>query len=157
MNSSRKVEIAGGAEAELPAGWEWEVDEEGGVNLMPETGVGLLHLVTFEQEPGDVADPAEELYAFLEDQGIELEEDEVEDVELTGDAHLALCEYITEQEEPESDDEDEDEPSTFWLVGVATAPGNLLFGSYSCRAGEQEPEREVVRAILASVRLSSRL
>jgi hypothetical protein len=152
MNLGRRVEISGGAEVELPEGWEWENDEEGGVNLTSEEGAGLLHLVIFEQDAGDLADPAEELYAFLEDQGIELEEDEVEDVELEGDAHLALCEYITEQDEPQEGDE-EDEPSTFWLVGVATAPGNLLFGSYSCPAGEQEPEREVVRSILASMRL----
>ncbi len=152
MNLGRRVEISGGAEVEIPEGWDWENDEEGGVNLMSEEGAGLLHLVIFEQDPGALADPAEELYAFLEDQGIELEEDEVEDVELDGDGHLALCEYITEQDEPQ-EGEEEDEPSTFWLVGVATAPGNLLFGSYSCPAGEQEPEREVVRSILASARL----
>lgn len=151
MSSSRTVSIEGGAEVDLPVGWESEVDEEGGVNLMSEDGSGLLHLVTFAQDPGAVADPAEELYAFLEDQGIELEDDEVEDVELSGGAHLALCEYLTEQDE--ADTADDDEPSTFWLVGVATAPGNLLFGSYSCPAGEQEPEREVVRTILASIRL----
>jgi hypothetical protein len=156
MNLGKRVQIDGGAEVELPEGWDWETDEEGGVNLMSEEGAGLLHLVTFEQEQGEHTDPAEELYAFLEDQGIELEEDEVEDVELGGAAHLALCEYITERDEPQEGDDD-DEPSTFWLVGVATAPGNLLFGSYSCPAGEQEPERETVRAILASVRLSEKV
>jgi len=49
--------------------------------------------------------------------------------------------------------DDDDEPSTFWLVGVATAPGNLLFGSYSCAAGEEDVERETVRGILRSARL----
>jgi hypothetical protein len=152
MKSGRRVEVQGGAELELPDGWVAEVDEEGGMNLMAEDGPGLLHVVTFPQEPGEMADPAEELYAFLEDQGVELEEDEVEDVELGGEAHLALCEYISEQDEPGEGDDD-DEPATFWLVGVATSPGNLLFGSYSCAAGDEELERETVRAILASVRL----
>jgi hypothetical protein len=154
MKSGRRVEVQGGAELELPDGWVAEVDEEGGVNLMAEDGPGLLHLVTFPQEPGEMADPAEELYAFLEDQGVELEEDEVEDVELGGEAHLALCEYISERdEEGEPEEGDDDEPATFWLVGVATSPGNLLFGSYSCAAGEEDQERETVRTILASVRL----
>jgi hypothetical protein len=152
MKSGRRVEVQGGAELELPDGWVAEVDEEGGMNLMAEDGPGLLHVVTFPQEPGEMADPAEELYAFLEDQGVELEEDEVEDVELGGEAHLALCEYISEQDDPGEGDDD-DEAATFWLVGVATSPGNLLFGSYSCAAGEEELERETVRAILASVRL----
>jgi hypothetical protein len=153
-NGVRTIEIEGGGRVDLPQGWDWEKDEEGGVNLMSESGPGLLHLVTFEQAEGEQADPADELYAFLEDQGIELEDDEVEDVELAGEAHLAVCEYLTERDEP--GDDDEDEPTTYWIVGVATAPGNLLFGSYSCPAGEQEPEREVVRTILASVRLEPR-
>jgi hypothetical protein len=151
----RQLILEGGATVDLPEGWIAEKDEEGGVNLMAEDGPGLLHLVTFEQEAGAMDDPADELYAFLEDQGIELENDEVEDVELAGGAMLALCEYMTEldAEDDTGDVDDDDEASTFWLVGVATAPGNLLFGSYSCAAGEEDLERETVRGILRSVRL----
>jgi hypothetical protein len=153
MEGTRRTEVEAGVEVDLPAGWETEADEEGGANLLAEEGVGLLHLVRFDQPPGEVADPAEELYAFLEDQGIELEEDDVEDVELPGEALLALCEYITEQED--ASEAEDDEPATFWLVGVATAPGNLVFGSYSCPAGREGEEREVVRAILSSLRLQT--
>jgi len=153
--ADRQVNLEGGATVDLPEGWIAEIDEEGGVNLMAEDGPGLLHLVTFEQEAGAMDDPADELYAFLEDQGIELEDDEVEDVELAGGAMLALCEYMTEldAEDDTGGVDDDDEASTFWLVGVATAPGNLLFGSYSCAAGEEDLERETVRGILRSVRL----
>jgi hypothetical protein len=135
-------------EVSIPAGWEAEHDtEEGGLVVGAPDGVGLLHLVAFPQPPGEMPDPAEELYAFLEGQGIELEEDEVEDLELEGGAELSLCEYLSE-------DEDEVEGEvTYWLVAVATAPGVLVFGSYSCPAGEEEAEREAIRKALASLRL----
>ena len=151
MVQRRRVELEPGVELELPAGWEMESDPEGGVNLSASEGVGLLHLARFDPPAGEPPDPAEELYAFLEEQGIELQEDEVEDVDLPGGALLALCEYITEQERDEVDD---DEPATYWLTGVATAPGILVFGSYSCPAGEEERERETVRHILSSLRLA---
>jgi hypothetical protein len=125
----------------LPPGWEAERDEEGGVLIVAEEGAGLLHLIPFARETTEELDPAEELYAFLEEQEIELEEDEVEDIPLGEDASLALCEYLAE----EGDEE------VYWLVGVATAPGQLLFASYSCAAGEEEGERETVRGILGSI------
>ncbi|CAN5814314.1 hypothetical protein BH23GEM6_BH23GEM6_07970 [soil metagenome] len=159
--ADRQVVLGGGATVDLPEGWIAEADEEGGVNLMAEDGPGLLHLVSFEQEAGAMDDPADELYAFLEDQGIELEDDEVDDVELAGGAMLAMCEYMTELDPEENsegtEDDDDDEASTFWLIGVATAPGNLLFGSYSCAAGDEDLERETVRGILRSVRLRENL
>jgi hypothetical protein len=130
----------------IPGAWEWERDEEGGILLAHPEGVGLLHLVAFPQDdPGELLDPAEELYAFLEDQEIELEEDEVEDLLINEDTELAWCEYLAE-------DEEEGE-SVFSLVAVATAPGMVVFASYSCPAGEEEAERETIRGVLASLRL----
>jgi hypothetical protein len=130
----------------LPPGWEAALDEDGdGAEVWNENGAGTLHLVSFAAEEDDFPDPAEELYSFLEDRGVELEEDEVEDVPLEGGAEMALCEFLSE-------DEEEDE-SLFWMVGVATAPGALVFATYFCPAGEEEKEREAVRAALASVRV----
>lgn len=133
----------GGFALRLPAGWEADRDEEGGVLLTAEDGPGLLHLIGFGRDPDEEADPADELYAFLADQDIELEDDEVEDFDLGDTATLALCEYLAE---------DADEAS-YWLVAVATAPGRLVFASYSCPAGEQDPERETIRAILMTLSL----
>lgn len=131
----------------LPKGWQAAPDEDGdGVEVWSEEGVGTLHLVSFEaSEDDEFPDPAEELYAFLEDRGVELEEDEVEDVPLEGGAEMSLCEFLSE-------DEDEGD-SLFWMVGVATAPGALVFATYFCPAGEEEAERETVRAALASLRV----
>jgi len=151
MESSRRLEVEEGFSLSLPAQWVSEPDEEGGVSLYHPDGPGLLHLLAFPQPPGEMPDPAEELYAFLEEQGVELEEDEVEDLELPGGAELSLCEYLTEPEEGE--DEAEGEEATFWLNAVATAPGILVFCSYSCPAGEEEAELETVRAVLASLAL----
>lgn len=129
-----------------PEGWSAAPDEdEGGLEVWREEGAGALHLVSFDAE--DFADPAEELYAFLEDRGVELEEDDVEDLALEGGAEMAFAEYETE-------DEDEGE-STFWLVGVASAPGTLVFATYLAAAGEQEPEVEEVRRALGTLRLRS--
>jgi hypothetical protein len=126
-----------------PEEWEVERDEEGGVLVSRPEGAGMLHLIHFDREGDEEADPGEELYAFLEEQEIELEEDEVEDLELpTGS--LALCEYL---------EEDEDE-TVFWLIGVATAPGGLVFASYSCPAGEEAEEKGIVRALLATLELT---
>jgi hypothetical protein len=130
----------------VPAAWESERDEEGGLLLAHPDGAGLLHLLAFPQEPGEPLDPAEELYAFLEDQEIELEEDEVDDLLIGEETELAFCEYLAE-------DEEEGE-TVYWLVAVATAPGNLVFASYSCPSGEEEAERETVRRVLASLRLT---
>lgn len=146
----RYVDPEGGFEIEIPAGWSARPDaEEGGIALVAEDGAGVLHLLGFPHAADDVSDPAEELYAFLHEQGVDLEEDEVEDLELANGAEMAICEYIGEDE---GGDAGENEP-TFWLMGVATAPGRLVFASYSCPAGEEEAERNVVRAILASLRM----
>lgn len=144
-DSTRYPDPEGGFDVQLPPGWSAEPDpEEGGVELWGPDEVGTLHLLGFARE-GDFPDPAEELYAFLEEQGIELEEDEVEDVELAGGAEMALCEYIAEDEETAE--------STFWLMGVAAAPGRLVFATYSCPAGEEQKEHEIVWDLLASLRL----
>lgn len=136
----------------IPDGWVAEPDpEEGGVDVSRPDGVGMLHLYGFRHAHEDESDPGEELYAFLEDQGIELEEDEVEDFDLAGGAGLALCEYLSEDEEEEAE-EDEEPEVTFWLVGVAALPGALVFAHYTCPLGEEEEERETVRRILRSIR-----
>lgn len=136
----------GGFSVAVPAGWEAAPDEEdGGVEVWSEEGVGTLHLIAFETDEGDFPDPAEELYAFLEDRGVELEEDEVDDLPLAGGAEMALCEYVSE-------DEDEGD-ALFWMVGVAAAPGTLVFATYFCPAGEEEAERETVRRALGSLRV----
>jgi hypothetical protein len=134
---------------DLPSGWMVERDEEGGVLVGLEEGCGLLHLIEFDREVGEETDPAEELYAFLEDQEIELEEDEVEDSELSGGGSLALCEYLAL-------DGEEAEETVFWLVAVATAPGRLLFASYSCPLGDEDDEKEQVRQILSSLTFHER-
>jgi hypothetical protein len=130
-----------------PAGWKHAPDEdEGGIEVWSDEGAGTLHLISFDA--GDeFADPAEELYAFLDDRDVELEEDDVDDVPLEDGSELALAEY-------EAEDEDEGD-ATFWLVGVATAPGALVFATYLCPAGEHEAEVQLVRAALGSLRLSA--
>lgn len=144
-SESRYTDPEGVFDVRVPDGWYAEPDEEaGGVELAHPDGAGALHLMGFAQDPGEFPDPAEELYAFLEEQGVELQEDEVEDVPLAGGAELALCEYVSEEEGV---------GETFWRVGVATAPGGLVFASYSCAAGEEDEERETVREVLASLRL----
>jgi hypothetical protein len=130
-------------ELALPAGWQAAADEDGdGMELWREEGAGTLHLISFETD--EFSDPAEELYAFLQERGVELEDDEVEDMELVG-AELALCEFLTE-------DEDDGE-RLFWLVGVATAPGTLVFGTYFCPEGREAEERDAVRAMLGALRV----
>ena len=132
----------------VPAGWSSAPDEDqDGLELWREDGAGTLHLISFASEEGGFPDPAEELYAFLEARGVELEEDEVEDVPLEGGGELALCEYLSE-------DEDDGE-SLYWTVGVATAPGVLVFATYFCAAGQEEREREAVLGALASLRLQA--
>jgi len=129
----------------VPAGWSAAPDDDqDGLELWKEDGAGTLHLISFAPG-GEVLDPGEELYAFLEERGVELEEDEVDDVPLPGDAELALCEYVSE-------DEDAGE-SLYWTVGVATAPGVLVFATYFCTAGQEAAEREAVREALASLRI----
>jgi hypothetical protein len=129
-----------------PAGWSAAPDaEQGGLELwLEDEGIGTLHLISFDAED-DFADPAEELYAFLEERGVEIEEDDVDDLPLEGGAELAVCEY-------EADDEDEGDV-TFWMVAVAAAPGVLMFATYVCPAGEQEAERERVLQALGTLRL----
>ena len=125
----------------VPDDWEIARDEEGGLLLSRGEGGGLLHVLPFaREEEGDV-DPAEELYAFLEDQDIEIEEDEVEDLDLPSGAALALCEYVAEEEED----------AVYWMVGVASAPGQLVFASFSCPAEDEDEERETVRRILSTL------
>jgi hypothetical protein len=130
-----------------PPGWSAapDDDESGGLEVWREEGAGTLHLVSFEGE--GFADPAEELYAFMEDRGVELEDDDVEDLVLEAEGEMAIAEFETE-------DEEEGE-TTFWLVGVAAAPGTLVFATYLAPAGEQEAEVEQVRQSLATLRLRS--
>lgn len=130
----------------LPPGWSSAPDEEqGGMEVWREDGVGTLHLISFDAGD-DFADPAEELYAFLEDRGVELEDDDVDDVPLEDGGELSLAEY-------EAEDEDEGD-ALFWLTGVASAPGVLLFATYLCPAGEQEAEVDAVRQALGTLLLS---
>ncbi|MDB4949740.1 MAG: hypothetical protein JWM27_2389 [Gemmatimonadetes bacterium] len=145
-DAQRYTDPEGGFDLVLPAGWTAEPNaEEGGVELSHPDGAGILHLLGLAQPDDEFPDPAEELYAFLEDQGVELEEDEVDDVELEG-GEMSLCEYATADDEEGGDE-------TFWMVGVATAPGRLVFATYFCASGEQDEERETVRAALATLRL----
>jgi hypothetical protein len=145
------TDASSGFQVQVAEGWSVEQDaEEGGVEIWSPSGAGSLHLLGFAHAAEDVSDPAEELYAFLEEQGVELEEDEVEDLELAGGAEMAICEYIA-QDEP--GDEEADAEPIFWLMGVAAGSECLVFASYSCPAGEEEPERDTVRAMLASLRL----
>lgn len=139
-------------EFEIPEGWQAEPDEEEGLQAGRVDGAGLLHLIGFEQDTAEALDPAEELYIFLEDQGIQLEEDEIEDLELESGAELSLCEYLSEDDEEEGEGDAE---TTYWLVAVATVPGNLVFASYTCPAGREDEERETVREILTTLRLAS--
>ena len=146
MSERERVTIDPAFSLALPEGWVAEPDEEEGVSVASAEGSGLLHLVAFPHAADEELDPAEELYAFLEEQGIEIEEDEVEDLELPAGGGLALCEYLSEQ-----DEEGEEEETTYWLVGVAVGPGTLLFISYSCPSGEEEQERSSIRKILESI------
>jgi hypothetical protein len=131
---------------EVPKGWSAAPDEDAdGLELWREEGAGTLHLISFAAEGGDFPDPAEELYAFLEARGVELQEDEVDDLPLHGGGELAMCEYQSEDEE-EGD-------TLHWLVGVATAPGTLVFATYFCPAGEEEAEREAVILALGTLTL----
>lgn len=149
-NETRYVDPEGGFDLRIPDGWSAEPDpEEGGVEIWSPEGVGMLHLIGFPHESEQPTDPAEELYSFLYEQGVGLEEDEVEDIELAGGAEMAICEYIGQEEGIDGIEEE----SAFWLMGVAAGPGFLVFASYSCPAGEEEIEREAVHATLASLRI----
>ena len=145
-DAARHADPEGRFDLKIPAGWQSAPDEEdGGLEVWREDGVGTLHLISIPQEDGAFPDPAEELYAFLEDRGVELEEDEVDDVPLEDDAEMSLCEFESEDEE--------DGEALYWMVGVATAPGVLVFATYFCPAGEEEAERDLVRGALATLRL----
>lgn len=152
-----RVTIDPAFDVDLPDDWTAAPDEEGGISLSGPGEAGLLHLIAFEQPGQESLDPAEELYVFLEDQGIELEEDEIEDLSLASGAELSLCEYVSEDEDEDGAEEGE-EPSppetTYWMVGVATIPGNLVFASYTCPAEAMDEEREAVRGILTTLRLN---
>lgn len=142
-------------EIRLPRGWMVDpAAEEDGVEIHPPTGAGVLHLLAFSYTPIGPADPADELYGFLAEQGIELAEDEVEDLPLAAGAEMALCEYISEEADADDEMEDGGEESTFWLVGVATGPDRLLFASYSCPAGAETADLDGVREALASLRFT---
>jgi hypothetical protein len=150
-DAGRTADPEGRFDLVLPPGWAAAPDpDEGGLEVAREDGEGALHLISFEAEADAFPDPAEELFAFLDERGVELEEDEVEDVSLEGDAELSLCEYVAEDDEGA----DGDEEPTFWLVGVATAPGTLVFATYLCPAGEEDAERDAVRALLSTLRLN---
>jgi hypothetical protein len=135
-------------ELRLPGGWQAAPDEDGdGLEVWREDGEGTLHLISFAPEGEDFPDPAEELYAFLQEQDVELEEDEVEDVSLPGGAEMALCEYLTEDEETDE--------RLYWMVGVAAYPGRLVFATYFCPAGREAQERDLVRDAFASLRIDT--
>lgn len=143
-----RVTIDPAFDIDVPEGWTAAADEDGGVSVSGPEGAGLLHFIAFAQPLGEDLDPAEELYIFLEDQGIELEEDEIEDMELAAGAELSLCEYVAEDQDTEPAE------TTFWIVGVATIPGNLVLSNYSCAADAMDRERETVRSILTTLRLN---
>lgn len=145
-NRVRYQDAEGDFEVTLPASWRSRKDGEAGLLLFDDEGEGLLHLIPFSRDPDDELDAAEELYAFLAEHEIELEEDEVEDVELAGEGLLALCAYLAE----------EDGEEEYCLVGVAVAPGQILLASYSCPAGDDEAEAKIVRGILASIAFGTR-
>ncbi|HET7321999.1 MAG TPA: hypothetical protein VFI96_05865 [Longimicrobiaceae bacterium] len=149
MSEQERVGLDPAFDFLLPEGWTAEADEEGGVQVYHPEGEGLLHLMAFEQPPGEVPDPGEELYVFLDEQEIELHEDEIEDVELGERAELSFCEYQAEEEDEETGEPEE----TYWLVGVAVAPGTLVFCTYSCAADTAEVERGAVLDLLRSLRL----
>lgn len=143
-DSQRQRDPDGRFDLVIPAGWSAAADEEdGGLEVWNEAGSGTLHLLAFPHD--EFADPAEELYAFLEERGVELEEDEVEDVPLAEPAELALCQYVSEDEESGE--------SLFWLVGVATAPGVLAFATYFAPEGDEGTEPEQVKEALRTLRL----
>jgi hypothetical protein len=138
-------------ELELPLGWSAEPDpEEGGFELTGEDGPGVLHLMAFEQPETLGTDPAEELYSFLAEEGIEIEEEDVEDLDLPDGWGMAVCEFVSEPEEAGEDE------SLFFTIGVGTAPGILLFATYTCPDGEEEQERDELRGLLGSIRLLPR-
>lgn len=138
----------GAFELRVPSGWTAEPDEdEGGVILSAARGVGLLHVLAFERDPEEICDPAEELYSFLEDVGIELEEDEVEDLDATPTGETVMCAYISEDEE-----EEEGPEATYWLHAVACMEGRLIFATYTCPADLHENEAADVKSILRSLR-----
>lgn len=135
-------------EVRLPSGWLAEPDpEEGGVEIWHPEGAGELSLLGFPLPPGERPDPGEELYAFLEEHDIELEEDEVEDAELSDGGELALCEYVSEDEATGE--------ATYSLVGVGALPGSLVFAHYICAAEEEGAELEEVQDIVRSLRAGS--
>ncbi len=146
----RYLDADGGFSVLLPPGWSAEAErDEGGVEMWGPEEHGTLHLIGLPQPADEFPDPAEELYAFLHEQGVELEEDEVEDVELGEDAEMALCEYLAEDEEaPE-------ESPTLWMIGVATSLGGLVFATYSAAEAAAEGERDAVRQILRSLRFEA--
>jgi hypothetical protein len=145
-DAQRYADPEGRFDLVVPRGWAAAPDEDdGGVEVWREDGAGTLHLIAFETSPDEFPDPAEELYAFLDERSVELEEDEVEDVPLEDGSELALCEFVSEDEE--------DGESLFWMVGVATTPGVIAFATYFCPAGEEEKERDTVRLALTTLRL----
>ena len=149
MPGNRYHNREGGFSVLVPPGWTAEADpQEGGSELFDPDGAGSLHLLGFPAPADEPLDPAEELFAFLDEEGIELDEEDVDDLPLEAPAAMAVCEYITEPENGGTDEE-----NTFWLVGVATAPERLVFAIYSCPAGEEAEEREKVHSVFASLQL----
>jgi hypothetical protein len=141
MQTARYEDAEGSFSFGLPDGWESASDEDGGLSIARDGGAGLLHLIAFRRELAEELDPAEELYAFLANQDIEVEEEEIEDLELPAGGLLATCEYAAE----------EADEAVYWLVAVAAAPGQLVFASYSCPIGEEDAEADQVLEILKSV------
>lgn len=133
-------------------GWVTETDAaEGALILFRPESEGNLELLSFPFTPEEGTDPADELFAFLDEEDVLLLEDEVEDFELEGGAGLALCEYVSE-EEAEGDGAEQ----LFWLVAVATGQHGLVFASYSSPAGTEQADRADVVQMLRSLRLDAR-
>ena len=51
-----RIKIDPAFDLDLPNGWTAEPDEEGGIAVTGPAGIGLLHLIAFEQSGGELLD-----------------------------------------------------------------------------------------------------
>lgn len=149
--AERALDPSGRFDIVVAPGWVTETDpDEGGLILFRPESEGNLELLSFPFTPEEDTDPADELFAFLDEEDILLLEDEVEDFALAGGTGLALCEYVSEEQQ-----EDEGAEQLFWLVAVATGQHSLVFATYSCPAGLEDGDRGDVAQMLRSLRLDT--